>query len=120
MPGGETKEEVTIMGHVRTFIEKFRNPNFVGFKAAGSVGSGSLSRTASPVPGGVGGAVLISVPAAAASNSTATVSSESQGQGTPGETAATTTNEGTKEETNRTTDSSTNGATYGDETTEHE
>lgn len=42
LPDGETKEEVTIINHVRSFIEKFRNVNFVGFKPS--------SRVASPVP----------------------------------------------------------------------
>ena len=48
MPDGETKEEVTIMGHVKIFIDKFRNPNFVRFKS--NAGSASVSRTASPAP----------------------------------------------------------------------
>lgn len=34
MPGGETKEESTIMEHVRHFIERFKNPNFEGFPQA--------------------------------------------------------------------------------------
>ena len=42
LPSGETKEEVTIMTHVRAFIEKFRNINFVGFKPN--------SRTVTPAP----------------------------------------------------------------------
>lgn len=42
LPNGETKEEVTILNHVKSFIEKFRNLNFVGFKPS--------SRVASPVP----------------------------------------------------------------------
>lgn len=31
LQGGETKEELTIMEHVRRFIDRFKNPNFVGF-----------------------------------------------------------------------------------------
>jgi hypothetical protein len=34
--GGETKEEITIMGHVKVFIERFKNTGFVGFGANGS------------------------------------------------------------------------------------
>ncbi len=34
--GGETKEEITIMGHVKVFIERFKNTGFVGFGAGGS------------------------------------------------------------------------------------
>ncbi|KAL2421397.1 hypothetical protein ABEF95_007749 [Exophiala dermatitidis] len=33
LPNGETKEELTIMEHVRRFIERFKNPNFVGFSS---------------------------------------------------------------------------------------
>jgi hypothetical protein len=43
LPGGETNEEITIMDHVERFIDRFRNPAFVGFQAA--------SRPASPMPG---------------------------------------------------------------------
>jgi hypothetical protein len=46
LPGGETKEEVTIMSHVKNFIDRFKNQSFVGFRSAGSV-----SRTSSPAPG---------------------------------------------------------------------
>lgn len=49
VPEGETREEATIMGHVKIFIERFQNPNFVGFQAPS--GSGVGSRTASPAPG---------------------------------------------------------------------
>ena len=96
MPGGETKEEVTIMGHVRTFIEKFRNPNFVGFKAAGSVGGGSrsVSRTASPVNEGGGGAVASSAPVATLNEGVNAAVSELQGQSVTGEAAATTNGDG--------------------------
>lgn len=34
VPGGEGEEEATIMKHIREFIERFKNPNFVGFSAA--------------------------------------------------------------------------------------
>ncbi|KAK5057826.1 hypothetical protein LTR84_011827 [Exophiala bonariae] len=44
MPEGDTREEDTIMSHVRTFIERFKNPAFVGF----SIDPGSS--TASPAP----------------------------------------------------------------------
>ncbi|KIW88939.1 uncharacterized protein Z519_10423 [Cladophialophora bantiana CBS 173.52] len=42
MPGGHTIEEETIMGHIRDFIRRFKNPNFAGF-----------SRTGSPAPASV-------------------------------------------------------------------
>lgn len=44
MPEGDSREEDTIMSHVRTFIERFKNPAFVGF----SLDPGSS--TASPAP----------------------------------------------------------------------
>lgn len=62
MPGGETKEETTILGHVRTFIERFRNTNFVGF---GGLGSEAGSRTASPAPAVMSGLSGLSAPALA-------------------------------------------------------
>jgi hypothetical protein len=45
LPDGETKEELTIMEHVRRFIERFKNPNFVGFKIE------QARTTNSPAPG---------------------------------------------------------------------
>ncbi|KIX07634.1 uncharacterized protein Z518_02287 [Rhinocladiella mackenziei CBS 650.93] len=44
LPEGETKEELTIMEHVRRFIERFKNPNFVGFSLEQPRG------TSSPAP----------------------------------------------------------------------
>jgi hypothetical protein len=55
MPGGESPEEASIMKHMRDFIQRFRNPSFVGF----SVGTGSpaptpvvttASKTSTPQP----------------------------------------------------------------------
>lgn len=40
VPGGETKEEVVVMGHMKNFIEKYKNPHFKGFR--------SQSRDATP------------------------------------------------------------------------
>ncbi len=57
MPGGDTEEETTIMAHMRRFIERFRNPNFVGFSAGAGIGSPaptlpavSASKTSAPQP----------------------------------------------------------------------
>jgi hypothetical protein len=50
LPGGETNEEITIMDHVERFIDRFRNPAFVGFQAG--------SRPASPMPGQIRTPVL--------------------------------------------------------------
>ncbi|KIY02503.1 uncharacterized protein Z520_00968 [Fonsecaea multimorphosa CBS 102226] len=36
VPGGHTIEEETIMGHIRDFIRRFKNPNFAGFSRTGS------------------------------------------------------------------------------------
>ncbi|KAJ9611387.1 hypothetical protein H2200_004571 [Cladophialophora chaetospira] len=49
MPGGEGEEEATIMKHMRGFIERFRNPNFVGFSIGTVLGSPA---PALPPPGG--------------------------------------------------------------------
>ena len=113
MVGGETKEEVTIMGHVKTFIEKFKNPSFVGFGASGSVGG---SRTASPVPagGGVGGAVT-SAPQVGSTEDTTSRGGEGEVQGVSSETAAATANGDTKNEANGATGPATNVTTNGDE-----
>ncbi|OCT47497.1 hypothetical protein CLCR_03281 [Cladophialophora carrionii] len=54
MPGGESAEEATIMKHMQDFIQRFRNPSFVGF----SIGTGSpapnpvtaTSKTSTPQP----------------------------------------------------------------------
>ena len=48
LPDGETKEELTIMEHVRRFIDRFKNPNFVGFSIEQTRGTGS------PAPVNVG------------------------------------------------------------------
>lgn len=121
MPGGETKEEVTIMGHVRTFIEKFRNPNFTGFRAAGSVGTGSrsVSRTASPVNGAVGGAVPTSAPAVASSESVNGAINEPQGRGVTSGVVALTSNGDTEMETNGAAETVAHPTTNGQEATEH-
>lgn len=52
MPDGDSREEDTIMSHVRTFINRFKNPAFVGF----SLDPGSS--TASPAPNASATAVL--------------------------------------------------------------
>lgn len=44
MPEGDTREEDTIMSHVRTFINRFKNPAFVGFS------NDPGSSNASPAP----------------------------------------------------------------------
>ena len=115
MPGGETKEEVTIMGHVRTFIEKFRNPNFVGFKAAGSV-----SRTASPAPGSIGGAVASSVQVVASNDERNGPVDELQAQRVSDEATAHTTNGDVKTETNGVAEISSNVATDSERIQEQE
>lgn len=46
MPEGETKEERTIVEHVARFIERFKNPAFVGFSAS----TDSTRGTSSPAP----------------------------------------------------------------------
>lgn len=44
MPEGNSKQEDTIMSHVASFIDRFKNPAFVGFS------SDPISSTASPAP----------------------------------------------------------------------
>ena len=44
MPGGACGEEDTIMDHMRDFIQRFRNPNFVGFSALGTGSPGPISK----------------------------------------------------------------------------
>lgn len=46
MPEGDTREEDTIMSHVRTFINRFKNPAFVGF----SIDPGSSNASPAPNP----------------------------------------------------------------------
>lgn len=48
LPGGENKEELTIMAHVRNFIERFKNPNFVGFSNTGSPAPTNAANTGNP------------------------------------------------------------------------
>lgn len=104
------------MGHVRTFIEKFRNPNFVGFKAAGSVGS----RTASPAPGSVGGAVAPSAPVSTSNVVVNGAVNELQGQSVTGQAAADASYGDVKSEINGGMETSTDATTNGDETKTHE
>lgn len=59
LPNGETKEELTIMEHVRRFIDRFKNPNFVGFSIEQTRG------TASPAPTNAQNVVNPAEPAAA-------------------------------------------------------
>ena len=55
---GDTGEEATIMRHMRDFIERFRNPNFVGFSA--KTGSpppmNNASKPSTPQPASAAGA----------------------------------------------------------------
>ncbi|EXJ84963.1 hypothetical protein A1O3_05638 [Capronia epimyces CBS 606.96] len=60
LPNGETKEELTIMEHVRRFIDRFKNPNFVGFSIEQTRG------TASPAPTSVATSVEPSGPSSTA------------------------------------------------------
>ncbi|KEF62448.1 uncharacterized protein A1O9_00420 [Exophiala aquamarina CBS 119918] len=46
MPEGDTREEETIMSHVRTFINRFKNPAFIGF----SIDPGSSNASPAPNP----------------------------------------------------------------------
>lgn len=56
LPDGETKEELTIMEHVRRFIDRFKNPNFVGFSIE------QPGNTSSPVPVPVPVSVPVQMP----------------------------------------------------------
>ncbi|KAK4938675.1 hypothetical protein LTR10_020943 [Elasticomyces elasticus] len=46
LPDGENREELTIMAHVRNFIDRFKNPNFVGFSNTGSPAPSNAANTA--------------------------------------------------------------------------
>lgn len=48
LPGGETREELTIMEHMKRFIERFKNPNFVGFSKEPTKGTASPAPTPAP------------------------------------------------------------------------
>jgi hypothetical protein len=52
LPGGDSEEEKTIMNHMRGFIQRFRNPNFVGFSVSGGspAPTASAAKTLSPQP----------------------------------------------------------------------
>ncbi len=74
LPGGETKEELTIMDHVRRFIELFKNPNFVGFSKEPTVG------TASPAPASTHAPPPVSKTPSATAQFTSTSTSAGVGQ----------------------------------------
>ncbi|EXJ85828.1 hypothetical protein A1O1_06197 [Capronia coronata CBS 617.96] len=67
LPNGETKEELTIMEHVRRFIDRFKNPNFVGFSIEQTRGTGSPAPTTA-----TSGAVQSAEPSSAQPSQSAT------------------------------------------------
>ncbi|RVX74831.1 hypothetical protein B0A52_01108 [Exophiala mesophila] len=72
MPEGETKEERTIVEHVARFIDRFKNPAFVGFSAS----TDSTRGTSSPAPAS-------SVPAKATPPTTTVQASQTPSQPKP-------------------------------------
>ncbi|ETN43095.1 uncharacterized protein HMPREF1541_02253 [Cyphellophora europaea CBS 101466] len=50
VPGGETKEEAVVLGHMKNFIEKYKNPQFKGFKAQSRDGTPAAVPTPTNAP----------------------------------------------------------------------
>ncbi|KAI1620365.1 hypothetical protein EDD37DRAFT_176656 [Exophiala viscosa] len=92
-PGGENREELTIMAHVRNFIERFKNPNFVGFSNTGSPAPSNAANTANG-PGASGAPMAATMPTPGQETSTP----QPPPQSTPAETPSAPANAPTKME----------------------
>ena len=77
MPEGDSEEEAEIMKHLRGFVQRFRNPNFVGFSiTTGSPAPGpqthNVSKSTTPQPGQTVTATPVHPPSSLAPKATCT------------------------------------------------